>query len=83
MQKVQERMTAINTELIFFDLEWAALPDEHADRLLRDERLEFCRHHLASSRRYRDHLLSEAEEKVLTEKAVTGRSAWARRASSA
>ena len=78
MQKVQERYTAINTKLIFFDLEWAALPDERADALLADERLEFCRHHLASARRYKDHLLSEPEEKILTEKAVTGRSAWAR-----
>ncbi|HUP85110.1 MAG TPA: M3 family oligoendopeptidase [Acidimicrobiales bacterium] len=78
MQKVQERYTAINTKLIFFDLEWAALPDQHADLLLADDRLEFCRHHLASARRYKDHLLSEAEEKILTEKGVTGRSAWAR-----
>ena len=78
MQKVQERATAINTKLIFFDLEWAALPDDHADRLLADEGLEFCRHHLASARRYKDHLLSEPEEKILTEKGVTGRSAWAR-----
>jgi oligoendopeptidase F len=78
MQKVQERSTAINTKLIFFDLEWAALSDDHVERLLADERLDFCRHHLRSARRYRDHLLSEPEEKVLTEKAVTGRAAWAR-----
>ena len=78
MQKVQERYTAINTKLIFFDLEWAALPDDRADALLADERLDFCRHHLASARRYKDHLLSEPEEKILTEKGVTGRSAWAR-----
>ena len=78
MQKVQERYTGINTKMIFFDLEWAALPDERADALLADERLAFCRHHLASARRYRDHLLSEPEEKILTEKGVTGRAAWAR-----
>ena len=78
MQKVQERATATNTKLIFFDLEWAGLSDERADALLADERLDFCRHHLASARRYKDHLLSEPEEKILTEKAVTGRSAWAR-----
>jgi oligoendopeptidase F len=78
MQKVQERATAINTRLIFFELEWAALADEHADALLADERLAFCRHHLASARRYRDHLLSEPEEKILSEKSVTGRSAWRR-----
>jgi len=78
MQKVQERATAINTKLIFFELEWAALPDDRAEALLEHEELAFCRHHLASERRYKDHLLSEAEEKILSEKSVTGRSAWAR-----
>lgn len=78
MQKVQERATAINTQLIFFELEWAALPDDRADALVEHEELAFCRHHLASERRYKDHLLSEAEEKVLSEKSVTGRSAWSR-----
>ncbi|MEA3075752.1 MAG: oligoendopeptidase [Actinomycetota bacterium] len=78
LQKVQERATALNTKLIFFDLEWAALDDGRADALLADERLDFCRHHLASARRYRDYLLSEPEEKILSEKSVTGRSAWSR-----
>jgi oligoendopeptidase F len=78
LQKVQERATALNTKLIFFDLEWAALDDDRADALLADERLDFCRHHLASARRYRDYLLSEPEEKILSEKSVTGRSAWSR-----
>ena len=78
LQKVQERATAIQTKLIFFDLEWAATTDEHVELVLRDEALEFCRHHLRSARRYRDHLLSEPEEKVIVEKAVTGRIAWSR-----
>src|SRR5581483_3292587 len=78
MQKVQERATAIETQLLFFELEWAALDDAQADALLADERLMFCRHYLASVRRYRDHLLTEPEERILTEKSVTGRSAWVR-----
>ena len=78
MQKVQERATAISTKLIFFDLEWTALPDDHAERLLQGDDIAFARHHLRTVRAYKPHLLSEAEEKILTEKAVTGRSAWAR-----
>ena len=78
MQKVQERATAIETQLLFFELEWAALPDAAAHALLADPSLAFCRHHLASIRRYRDHLLSEPEERILTEKAITGRNAWVR-----
>jgi oligoendopeptidase F len=78
MQEVQERATEIETTLLFFELEWAALPDEQVDELLGDERLSFCAHYLRNARRYREHLLSEPEEKILAEKAVTGASAWSR-----
>jgi oligoendopeptidase F len=78
MQRVQERATAIETRMLFFELEWAALDDGRADELLAGEGLEFCRHHLRTQRRYRPHLLSEPEEKILAEKHVTGNSAWAR-----
>jgi oligoendopeptidase F len=78
MQRVEERSTAINTKLLFFELEWAALPDDQVDALVADERLAFARHHLHSARRYRPHLLTEPEEVILTEKTMTGRSAWER-----
>lgn len=78
MQRVQERLTQVATKLLFFDLEWAALSDDHVDALLADPRLDFAAHHLRSLRRYRDHLLSEPEEIILTEKSVTGDSAWSR-----
>jgi oligoendopeptidase F len=78
LQLAQERSTAIETTLLFFELEWAALRDERVDELLAGDGLEFCRHHLRSVRRYRDHLLSEPEERILAEKALTGSSAWAR-----
>ncbi len=78
MQRVEERATALETMLLFFELEWAALDDERAERLLAGDGLDFCRHHLRTIRRYRPHLLSEPEERVLSEKALTGRSAWGR-----
>jgi oligoendopeptidase F len=78
LQRVQEQETAIQTALLFFDLEWAALSDERAEELLASDGLDFCRHHLRNVRRYRDHMLSEPEEKIVAEKALTGASAWAR-----
>jgi oligoendopeptidase F len=78
LQKAQERATAIETTLLFFELEWAALPDERAEQLLAGEELDFCRHHLRNVRRYRDHLLSEPEEKIVSEKSLTGAGAWTR-----
>jgi oligoendopeptidase F len=78
LQKAQELATEIETTLLFFELEWAALEDADAERLLDDDRLEFCAHHLRSVRRYRPHLLSEPEEKVLAEKSISSQAAWAR-----
>jgi len=78
LQEVQERGTQIETLLLFAELEWAALPEEQAEALLADERLDFCAHYLRNVRRYRQHLLSEPEEKILAEKSVTGSSAWSR-----
>ena len=78
LQRVQERGTEIETKLLFFELEWAALDDERAEELLQTEGLDFCRHYLRSARRYRPYLLSEPEEKILAEKALSGRSAWNR-----
>jgi oligoendopeptidase F len=76
--RVEERGTAIETRLVFFELEWAAVDDERADALLADEGLAQARHHLRNARRYRPHLLSEPEEKLMAEKAQTGASAWQR-----
>lgn len=78
MQQLQEDSTAIASLLLFIELEFAAADDDHVDRILPDERLGFCRHHLHTTRLNRPHLLSEAEETVLIETSVTRGSAWVR-----
>lgn len=78
MAKLSEAATELSTKLVFFDLEWAAIPDERAEALLADPALDFCAHHLRTLRRYRNHLLSESEEQVLTETSVSGAPAWVR-----
>ena len=78
VQKVRERNTQIETALLFFDLEWSALDDEAAERLLGDPALERYASVLRSERRYRPYLLSEPEERIAAEKAVTGANAWTR-----
>lgn len=78
MAHSQQRSTQINTMLIFFELEWAAADDEHVARIIGDKRLDFCRHHLEQVRLERPHLLSEAEETVLADKAQVGGAAWVR-----
>jgi oligoendopeptidase F len=78
LQRVQERSTELETKLLFFELEWADLDDDRAEELLQAPGLDFVRHHLRTARRYRPHLLSEPEEKILAEKAVASQSSWAR-----
>ncbi|MGN6867808.1 MAG: M3 family oligoendopeptidase [Solirubrobacteraceae bacterium] len=78
LQLVQERATEVETLLLFFELEWAALNDGRAEELLAHPSLDFCRHYLRSVRRYRPHLLSESEEKVLAEKSISSQAAWSR-----
>lgn len=78
MAHSQQRATQINTMLIFFELEWAAADDEHVAGIIGDNRLDFCRHHLEQVRLERPHLLSEAEETVLADKAQVGGAAWVR-----
>ena len=78
LQKARELGAAIETQLLFFDLEWNKAPDERADELLAAPELAFAAHHLRTLRRYRPHQLSEPEERVLTETNVTGGSAFQR-----
>jgi oligoendopeptidase F len=78
LQRVQEGATGLETKLLFFELEWAALEDARADQLLESPGLDLARHHLRSARRYRPHLLSEPEEKILAEKGIASSASWAR-----
>ena len=78
LQKLTERSARLRQTLLFFELEWAAVDDRQAEALLADRRLARYRHFLRVTRRARPHLLTEPEERVLSEKSVTGRHAWSR-----
>jgi oligoendopeptidase F len=76
--KTRERRAAINKHLIFFDLEWVKVPDEAAQKLIREPQLARYRHYLEQKRAWKPHYLTEPEEKILEEKSVTGRAAFVR-----
>ncbi len=78
LQRLQEHSSRLQQQLLFFELEWAHVDEDRAGKLMADPALARYRFWLTLSRRYRPHLLSEAEEKILAEKSVTGRSAWVR-----
>ncbi|MGF1505083.1 MAG: hypothetical protein ACFB51_08135 [Anaerolineae bacterium] len=76
--KMQENYSQFQQTIIFFSLEWANLDPEQAQALIEDPALSRYRHYLETLRMREPYLLSEPEEKILAEKAVTGRSAWVR-----
>ncbi|MCL5105078.1 MAG: M3 family oligoendopeptidase [Armatimonadetes bacterium] len=78
LQHVQERQTQVSLELMFFELELMAAKPEIIDRLVPDDILAQYRHFIHASRLFREHRLSEPEERILEEKANTGGRAFER-----
>lgn len=78
IQKVMERSSTLQQQLVFFNLEWNALDDDKAKALLADPVLRDYAYHLEVERLNKPYQLSEAEEKLLIEKSLTGNSAWNR-----
>jgi oligoendopeptidase F len=70
---VEERLTALQNRLLFFELWWQSIDEPNAARLL--ETSGDMRYHLETIRRYKPHTLTEPEEKIINLKNVTGRSA--------
>ncbi len=78
LTRTREQRTAINKHLIFFDLEWVKVADQQAKALLATPLLAKYRHYLEHKRAWLPYYLSEPEEKILDEKAITGRAAFVR-----
>src|SRR5438309_398887 len=70
---VEEMQAGFANRMLFFDLWWQKLDDANAARLLA-EAGDYT-YHLESLRRFKDHALSEPEEKIINVKSVTGRRA--------
>jgi oligoendopeptidase F len=71
--KVEERLTALQNRLVFFDLWWQSVDEDNARRLMAGTGT--LRYHLETIRRFQPHTLSEPEEKIVNIKNITGRSA--------
>jgi oligoendopeptidase F len=78
MQRIREWGSQLQQKLVFFELEWTNAPDDFAQRMMQHPVLGHYKHWLETTRRYQPHRLSEPEEKILSEKSVTGRGAWMR-----
>jgi oligoendopeptidase F len=77
-QKTAEFGNLMGRELLFFDLEIMAIPDDAFARLTADPRLAGYRHHLELVRKFKPHTLPEQEERLLKLKSLTGVDAFTR-----
>jgi oligoendopeptidase F len=78
-QTMQERVTDITSNLLFFTLELNRIEDDAMTALIEgDEGLAHYAPWIRDSRAYRPHQLADDMEQLLHEKHVTGRSAWVR-----
>ncbi len=73
--KVQDTLTRINNEILFFSLEIQKMSDARMSSLLADTELAHYRHYLESLRLFTPYVLSEPEEKIVNRKNLTGKTA--------
>ncbi len=78
LQEARELGSEISQKLVFFDVEWLKVEDDKADLIINSDEVSRWKHYLVTSRRYKEHTLSEDAEKVMSAKSVTSRSAWNR-----
>lgn len=78
LAEANELSSEVSQKLVFLDVEWLNVPDEKANKLILSKELSRYKHYLEVSRLYKDHILEENQEQVLSAKSVTGRSAWIR-----
>ncbi|GLQ64695.1 oligoendopeptidase F [Gluconobacter kondonii] len=77
-QGVQERMTEVASDLMFFTLELNRIADEDLARICEAPEMRKWDAYLRDLRMYRPYQLSDEVEQVLMDKSVTGRNAWNR-----
>lgn len=78
LQEASELNAEVSQLLVFFDVEWLKVHENQASEWIESKELEQWKHYLRVSRQYKDHVLSEEAEQVMSAKSVTGRAAWNR-----
>ena len=73
MARVQQFAAQMQNRVLFFSLWWKELDDEHAERLM--SAAGDYKYYLEEMRHFKPHTLSEAEEKIINIKDVTGAAA--------
>lgn len=78
LARIQQECAAIRKELLFFELSLSALPGRVLRALSTDSQLKSHANFLKKVLRARAHRLTETEERIMADKAVTGRNTFLR-----
>lgn len=77
-QEINEFESEFEKDTVWFQLEWLDIDQSLADKLMSDPKLAGYKHHLAHERAFKPFALSEAEEKIMSQKSQTGVTAFVR-----
>jgi len=77
-QDISEFLNQINTQLVWFDLEWTNLDEDIASKILQAPLVKKYQHALRLTRVFKPYRLSENEEKIMVQKSQTGSEAFTR-----
>lgn len=78
VQQMRTEYLAINSKLLFFELELGQLPKAVVTALRKSKKLGQYEHYFEEIQKNKAHQLSESEEKLLADRDMTGRSALIR-----
>jgi oligoendopeptidase F len=73
---MEQGLVEAQNALRFFELEWLQVDDARADELAASPNLAQHRYFLTSARRFRPHIRSEDEERMLAEREPVAQGAW-------
>ena len=75
---MQEKLTAITSDLLFFTLELNRLDDKPLEKAMKAPELAYYKPWIIDTRKEKPYQLEEKVEQLFHEKSVTGRGAWNR-----
>ncbi len=78
LQEQSEKLSELRVKVMFFELELQGAEDAYIEGLMKDPALANYTHFLQTTRSFRPHKLTEAEEVLLEETSNTGCRAWQR-----
>lgn len=78
MQRGMEIGNELSRDILFFELEIMAIPEEEFATIMADNRVSNYRHYLTAIRRFQPFALPEREEQLLTRKNLTGIQAFSK-----